>query len=133
MFCPNCKCGYVEGIMQCSDCNAQLVKDLPKKKLSCENQKVKSLGDPRIIFVSGDIHEANLVKGLLESHGVHVFLKDEFISKMLPQRAKPAYGIPVKLIVGEKQMELASRLIKEYRGKSDDTAYFGKTTPWEEA
>ncbi len=67
-------------------------------------------GDFAVVF-RGLAPEANLVKGLLESHDVPAFLRDENVSTLLPLTGMPAGFGMVTVVVSRSDSEKAKRLL----------------------
>ena len=65
-------------------------------------------------------HEANAMRGMLESHGIQVFLRNEFVSNMDVFHGAASGG--VKLVVRESDLEEALRLIADVEGTTLDVA-----------
>jgi hypothetical protein len=76
----------------------------------------------RVVFVSSNNIEANLVKSLLEGSGIEVFILDENVGNYL-------YAGGVKLAVTPGQEQLARVVLQEYRGKEGQSPTNGSNTP----
>ena len=104
MFCPKCRAEYREGFKTCSDCNVELVEELPP------------LDEVRPEFVNfveilATYNPADIVflKSLLESEGIQYFFKGEHFMYMRP------LADPVRLMVREDQVEDAIDLVKDVK------------------
>ncbi|MDO8684049.1 MAG: DUF2007 domain-containing protein [Armatimonadota bacterium] len=75
-FCPKCKYEYIEGVEVCPDCDLKLVKKLHEQKESIhdDDEEWVSLGS------IADEAEFQIVKGLLESSGIPVWVRSDIIS-----------------------------------------------------
>ena len=102
MFCPKCRAEYREGFHTCSDCNIELIDELPP------------IPEPEFInFVEilGTYNPADVVflKSLLESEGLQYFFKGEHFMYMRP------LADPVRLMVRQDQVEEAIELVKDVK------------------
>jgi len=73
--------------------------------------------------------EANLVKGLLESNDIKVFIIDENVS-----RINPAYNLAIggiKLVVPASNIEIAKEILREYLAKAGQNPEAGKLSPFD--
>ena len=66
-----------------------------------------------IIIFAGNISQADLVKHILEAHGIRAFLKDEFLGTIAPWQVISGGAGAVKVQVAESDVEKALILIKE--------------------
>lgn len=71
MFCPKCKCEYREGFTFCSDCNIELVENLPTEELPIENEYFELV----TIAVTSDFSVIPIVKSLLDCGEINYFIK----------------------------------------------------------
>ena len=102
MFCPKCRAEYREGFHTCSDCNVELVDELPP------------LPEPEFVdFVEilATYNPADVVflKSLLESEEIQYFFKGEHFMYMRP------LADPVRLMVRQDQVEDAVGLVKDVK------------------
>ena len=74
-FCPECKCEYVEGVTRCSDCDEELVWELPTE--SPQPREMLRDEDAVTIFTAKDLVEAEVVRGILEGAGIHCAVTPE--------------------------------------------------------
>jgi hypothetical protein len=99
MFCPKCRAEYREGFHTCSDCNIELVDELPpipKPKFINFDEILATYSPADVVFL----------KSLLESEGIQYFFKGEHFMYMRP------LADPVRLMVRQDQVEEAVELIK---------------------
>jgi len=82
-----------------------------------------------IVYTSANVLEASLVKGLLESNGVSIFIYDDNISRLNPFYTSAVGG--VKLVVDESQLERAKEVLQEYLGKDEKSPNYGQISPFE--
>jgi hypothetical protein len=79
MFCPNCKCEYIEGIRECPDCKIALVAELGKESSgnTAENdtETIEAM-KPVWLKSAADRIEAELIINLLRNNGIPCFYKD---------------------------------------------------------
>ena len=102
MFCPKCRAEYREGFHTCSDCNVELVDELPP------------LPEPEFVDFAEILATYNpadvvFLKSLLESEGIQYFFKGEHFMYMRP------LADPVRLMVRQDQVEEAIELIKDVK------------------
>jgi len=119
MICPQCKGEYRDGFTQCADCKIKLVKELPPLPQQPKPDPFK----PIIIYRTSNVHEANMVKGMLEGFGISVFIYDANIARMNPFISHAVGGI--RVVVDEKDSALATELLKSI-GENKG----GKNSPW---
>lgn len=72
-FCPKCGAEFVEGILECSDCRVKLVHSPPP---SPEEKEEPELELVEVRRAPNEL-EAQIIRGLLESHGIDCTLRGE--------------------------------------------------------
>jgi hypothetical protein len=73
MFCPECKCEYKEGIIECVECHVKLVYELPEEpEVKVEEMTYIEDKDAEMIYVGmyRDLGSAEIVKDFLVENGV---------------------------------------------------------------
>ncbi len=98
MFCPNCRSEYQKGITRCSDCDVDLVDELPKIE-SPEFDAVLSTYNPA---------DVALIKSILEGEPIEYYFQGENSSSILQ-----TMGIPAILMVRKEQVEEVKDLLKD--------------------
>lgn len=86
MICPNCRCEYREGFQHCSDCNVELVNELPQVEEN-KNQR-EPLRHPKI----GSNKKYYFLNGILGFVGSPLFLLFSTIAATQSQRLPPNWG-----------------------------------------
>ena len=76
MFCPKCKCEYREGFNFCSDCEIELVENLPKEESIVEEFEYSEFVT---IAETMDFSIIPIVKSILDSGEIRYFIKGEMI------------------------------------------------------
>jgi len=108
MFCPKCRCEYVEGITRCSRCKIDLVKELEKTgEIDYRDIKLKSLCKVQ------DSSEAYLIKGLLEGENIKVFIKPYEVV-LFDGICFPMEALWGEIFVEDSNLEEAEKIINEY-------------------
>ena len=69
----------------------------------------------QIEIFAGNIIEAGMVSSLLESSGIHAYLKDEIMGTMNPWFVSAGGVGAVKVLVSALDFETATLLVKDYR------------------
>lgn len=73
MYCPECKCEYVEGIYECVDCHVKLVYELPEEPGEKDEEMTFIEGnDAEMTYVGmyRDLGSAEIVKDFLADNGI---------------------------------------------------------------
>ena len=66
-----------------------------------------------VTIATGNSREADMMRAFLESQGVSVFLRGEFLGSVAPHVAAPGGAGAVQIQVPEGQEEAARRLLRE--------------------
>src|SRR5580704_7657182 len=105
MICPNCKCEYIRGVTQCSDCGVPLVDRLEPEKTN--------LDDVRIVPVwrGSDASECERVAEALES--ADILYKKANSQSLFGSRPNET---TLEIWVGEADREQAEDLISKLDG-----------------
>ncbi len=108
MFCPRCRSEYDDSHTECSRCGVLLVEDLPP-----EDQR-EYAHFVRLMTASDGI-QAEMVKSLLEEHGVHCSVS-EYLGETVPGFAATLtvrpLSCPVVVQVVAEEVDEARRLLK---------------------
>lgn len=109
MFCPQCKCEYVEGIAECADCHVPLVYELPPGPE--ETPRESQLKDAHLVTFNTypNQAEAEMAKSFLASHGIEAILSSGDFGH-LPKVFKPTHGI--HLFIREDDLNEAEAIFK---------------------
>lgn len=99
-FCPECQAEYVDGIVECVDCQTTLVDELPTTTPQAPAGS-NSEGEYVTVFEGGSAFDMRMAKGLLESSGFHV----EMLGGNDPLNPTPT-GIQVRADEVEEAREL---------------------------
>jgi hypothetical protein len=74
LFCPQCGAEYQEGIQECSDCQLELVAELPpepRAQPDLELVTVLATGNPALIAVAKSLLEDSGIEYLTQNEGFH--------------------------------------------------------------
>jgi len=104
MFCPKCRMEYREGFLVCSDCKAELVRELPPE----EELEYVEFVEVLKLFNRAEIA---FIKSLLDSEGIQYFFHGEHFSHLL------ASVEPTRLMVRKDQAETARELLRDQNTK----------------
>lgn len=111
-YCPNCGAEYRAGIERCPDCDEALV---PEPPVAENTPELEQLHD---VYATGRRVDAELVRSMLESHGLNARL---WAAGMGPWRMESALtevtGVPnafnsYRVMVPEKEVEDARALLE---------------------
>ncbi len=67
-----------------------------------------------VIVYSGNYTQALMIRSFLESAGIQAFVQDEMSGSLAPFATSPAGVGSVKVIVAERDLEEAERMIDEF-------------------
>ncbi len=109
MICPECRGEFVPGVVDCPDCHLALVEELQNDSLV-----VRSEPWVTVAKISSPV-ELTVLKSMLESHGVPVFVPGEHSFQQVPAlhilRHTTLIAGQCKLQVPENWLERARELI----------------------
>jgi len=116
MFCPKCKAEYRVGFIRCSDCDVELVDDVPvetpvPKEVSRDFESDRFEAEPKLVIVrtyqSG--LDADLAKTVLEAAGIESMIRGDDIAR------RYYIGLPltqrVELLVRAEDAEDAEKIL----------------------
>jgi len=99
MFCPECKSEYRQGFTRCTDCDMDLVHELPSE----EAEFVEYVQ----VLATHNAADISFIKSILDSEEVEYFLKGELFNQLEP----PVQ--PATLMVRKDQVETANDLLRD--------------------
>lgn len=112
MFCPKCRSEYGDNRIECSQCSVLLVEELPSEDRLEYAHFVK-------LMTASDGIQAEMVKSLLEEHGMHCLTK-EYLDDTIPGFAATLtvrpLSCPVVVQVLPEEVDEARRLLKAEGG-----------------
>ncbi len=80
MFCPNCKCEYIRGVTECSDCGVPLVDTLDSLEVKAPNKNDVLV----TIWAGNDPGESTAIKEALQNAGISFTDKGESFNSIFP-------------------------------------------------
>jgi len=101
-FCPKCRCEFVEGIQSCSDCEIELVSELPNQEQETGEQEEWE----KILNVAS-VEEAEMIVELLKSSNIPA-MPNSFVNEVLTFRDPKG----VDIMVPQGFYEQAAELLK---------------------
>lgn len=114
MFCPECKCEYLEGFTRCADCDVPLVERLPEENVPREQHAHPSppLQEQDLVLLKRfpTSHEAQLARGFLASNGIESVVSGE---DWLGIRRDRVHRGGVKLFVRNNDLKDAEDLFRK--------------------
>lgn len=102
-YCPNCRTEYIDSAKICSDCDAELVNNLP-----VDEQIINEESDLTLVYQCDQLYKAQMIKSNLESAGIQSFVLSQKDSNY------PGVGdlAIIKLYVMNNDAEAALEFIK---------------------
>ncbi len=99
MFCPECKSEYRQDFTRCTDCDVDLVHELPSEEAEFVDYKQ--------FLATHNAADIAVIKSILDGEEVDYFFKGELFNQLEPP-VQPAI-----LMVREDQVETANDLLKD--------------------
>lgn len=112
-FCPKCGAEFIEGVTKCSDCGVELVASPPP----LDQKEQPELNLVEVWRASHEL-EAQIIRGLLESHGIDCALKGEAV-RLTHSIAVDGLA-EVKILVRPEDAEKAEKTIASSNVKSQN-------------
>jgi len=112
-FCPNCRAEYIEGIVECPDCNVKLVDELPPK------DKAEYIDMVELEKVPDEVSGV-MIKGILINNGIDAILKVAKIpwyNGIASTWSTHYWGI---ILVPEDQLGKSKKILDEYLESIDE-------------
>jgi hypothetical protein len=103
MFCPKCRTEYREGFYVCTDCNSDLVDQLPPEE---EPEQPKFI---EYVEIMGTYNPADiaLIKSILNAEGITYYFNAEHFMYVRP------LAEPVRLMVKKDEAEKAKEILRD--------------------
>ncbi|MBN1905921.1 MAG: DUF2007 domain-containing protein [Deltaproteobacteria bacterium] len=105
MFCPKCKAEYREGFLRCTDCDIDLVFELPP-----EPDDIPEYVDWINLISFPDKYEADLAQGLLEANDIEAVTTSDDCGSAYPSMT---YVQGIRLMVKKEELELAKEVLRD--------------------
>ena len=99
MFCPECKSEYRQGFTRCTDCNVDLMSELPSEKTEFVNYKQ--------VLATHNAADISFIKSILDGEKIDYFFKGELFNQL------EAPVQPAILMVRQDQAETVNDLLKD--------------------
>ena len=79
MFCPRCRAEYRPGFHRCSDCDVELVDELPEDPASVDRKRVSELDHAELVVLRTYHYaiDAELAKTALDSVGIDSMIRSD--------------------------------------------------------
>lgn len=112
-FCPKCRAEYVEGVEKCSDCQVDLVEELPLNDSEDYLEMVELQEVP-------DEVSGVMMKGILENSGITVILRAAKIPMYDGIASTWSTSYWGKLLVSKDELETSRKIIDDYLSSLDE-------------
>jgi hypothetical protein len=121
MYCPECKCEYLEGVTTCADCGTELVEYLPEH-LDGDSPpgEMPHLNDLLVFRRYPRAHEAEVARGLLEANGIPAITTWDDWGRIDLQRESRFRQHGIRLLIREEDKDAADLVFKEVGIREDD-------------
>ncbi|MGO8990356.1 MAG: putative signal transducing protein [bacterium] len=100
MFCPKCRTEYREGFYVCTDCNSDLVDELPPEEVPEFTEYAEVLGT----YNPADVA---LIRSILDAENITYYFNAEHFMYVRP------LGEPVRLMVKKDEARKAKEVLKD--------------------
>ena len=106
--CPKCGYEYVEGVVECSDCQTKLVEELPDQEdpFNPDIELVALQSLPGVVY-------ADMVKEALEKDGVACFLQSDALTSAYGSKGLGSTGQSCQIFVKKEDKDRAERILHE--------------------
>ena len=107
-FCPSCGYEYVEGTVECPDCQTKLVDELPKdeKQLDTNVELVALPSLPGVVY-------ADMVKDVLKKEGIECFIKSDILTSAYGAKGLGTAGQSAEIYVRKEDQSKAEKILHE--------------------
>lgn len=106
-YCPKCKAEYEDWVTECTDCQVELVNELPTEVN--DDIEYKPTNDKLVtIYMNLNLPPIEVAKAILEDYGIRSVIKGADTL-----RPYLTYGMGIELQVFESDQEKAAKIIKE--------------------
>lgn len=107
MFCPKCKSEYIDGFTSCSDCDIELVEELPevKKPLKTKPEFIEY----ELLLSTHNVRDVTIIKSILESEHIIYHIQGEYSMN---------YGtgvVPTRVLVKKDQLKKANEILRDIK------------------
>jgi len=103
MYCPKCRSEYREGFIECADCLAPLIVNLPPE----ESEPVLEYIDIEEIMTSSDSGEITMARSILDDHQISCLVQGENYSTCCG-------CMPARIYVPKDQADEAKDLLENF-------------------
>ena len=111
MYCQKCKAEYREGFNKCSECQVDLVNELPKEpeqKLEHSAQESEYI-EYVCLLTTFNPADVAIIKSILDGTDIQYFFKDEILANVRP------LADPTRLMIDKHQIEDTKELLKDLK------------------
>lgn len=116
MYCPKCRCEYREGFTVCSDCNLELVVELPPEPVS-------EYVDLVTVYVARDASALAVAESRLDGSGIRFLAKGEGVQDFFAAGAIGSFNLivgPAEIQVLPEDVDFVRELLTAPEGGSEE-------------